>query len=151
MFSQVYSKLGIKVPFKILHSSQLMAQSMKGAELKPVKGNFTWHDPCDLGRHSNVYDPPREVLRMVPGLRTVEPELTREHTVCCGAGGGLWAYNEDLTDYVVHQKIMETIPEGVDGVITGCPTCLLSMRNAARKNRPGLKIYDIAEVVDDCL
>ena len=151
MFSQVYSMLGISVPFRVLHSSQLMAQSLKGAKLKQMKGNYTWHDPCDLGRHGNVYDPPREVLRMIPELNIVEPELTREHTVCCGAGGGLWTYYEEVTNHVLDQKIMGTIPEGINGVITGCPTCLLSMRNAVRKNGTSLKIFDLAEIVDKCL
>lgn len=151
MFSKVYAELGIKVPFKVLHSSQLMAQSLKDIKLKPMKGNFTWHDPCDLGRHSNVYEPPRQVLRMIPNLNLVDPELTREHTVCCGAGGGLWTYNEEITDHVLQQKIMKTLPKDLQGVITGCPTCLLSMRNAARKHRPNLKIHDLAEIVEKCL
>jgi Fe-S oxidoreductase len=150
-FSYVYNELGVQVPFKVLHTSQLLDLVLEERKLKPLKGDFMWHDPCDLGRHSGVYQPPREVLRRIPDLNLVEYPLNMEHTVCCGAGGGLWTFREELTDHVSHQKMMVTVPKGVDGVITGCPTCLLSIRNTARVHRPGMKVFDLTEVVDSCL
>lgn len=153
MFSRIYPDLGVDVPFKVLHTSQLIEQSLKEnrLELKPFEGNYMWHDPCDLGRHCLVYNPPRNVLNTIPDLNLVEYPLSREHTTCCGAGGGLWTFNEELTDHVSHQKLVETVPTHLDGVITGCPTCIISMRNTARLHRPELKLYDLAEVVDRCL
>jgi len=153
MFSRIYPSLGVDVPFSILHTSHLIDQSLREniLELKPFEGNFMWHDPCDLGRHCQVYEPPRNVLNSIPDLNLFEHPLTREHTICCGAGGGLWTYNEELVDHVSHQKLMEVVPASLDGVITGCPTCLLSMRNTARVHRPGLKLFDLSEVVDLCL
>jgi len=153
MFSRIYPDLGVDVPFKVLHTSQLINQSFKETilELRPFEGSYLWHDPCDLGRHCQVYDPPRNVLNAIPDLNLVEYPLSREHTTCCGAGGGLWTYNEELADHVSYQKLMETVPAHLDGVITGCPTCLLSMRNTARVHRPGLKLFDLVEVVDRCL
>ncbi len=153
MFSRIYASLGVYVPFNVLHTSQLLDQSLKenNFELKPFEGNYMWHDPCDLGRHCQVYEPPRNVLNSIPDLNLFEHPLTKEHTICCGAGGGLWTYNEEITEHVSHQKIMETVPTSLDGIITGCPTCLLSMRNTAKILRPGLKLFDLAEVVDRCL
>lgn len=153
MFSRIYASLGVDIPFNVLHTSQLLDQTIKknNLELSPFEGNYMWHDPCDLGRHCQVYNPPRNVLKSIPDLNLFEHPLTMEHTVCCGAGGGLWTYNEELTEQVSHQKIMETVPTSLDGIITGCPTCLLSMRNTARTLRPGLKLFDLAEVVDPCL
>lgn len=153
MFSRIYADLGVSVPFNVLHTSQLLDQSLRenNLELKTFEGDYMWHDPCDLGRHCHVYEPPRNVLNSIPGLNLIEHPLTKEHTICCGAGGGLWTYNEKLTEHVSHQKIMETVPTSLDGIITGCPACLLSMRNTARILRPGLKLYDIAEIVDRCL
>ncbi len=153
MFSQIYARLDVNIPFNILHTSQLLNQTIRenNFELRSLEGNYMWHDPCDLGRHCQVYDPPRDVLNSIPDLNLVEHPLTKEHTLCCGAGGGLWTYNEELTDHISHQKIMETLPKSLTGLITGCPTCLLSMRNTARNLRPGLKLYDLSEVVDKCL
>lgn len=152
-FSQVFAQLEVQVPFEVLHMSQIIKASIKNEKLglKELKGNYTWHDPCDLGRHCNVYEPPRFVLKSIPGLNLVEPSLTQEHTVCCGAGGGLWMYNEEATNYVSHQKILEDIPSNIDGIITGCPTCILSLRRTASEVTPDLKIWDIVEIVNKCL
>ena len=88
--------------------------------------------------------------RAVPGLNLVEPGLNREHAVCCGAGGGLWSYDERLTEDVARQKVEEAIPR-VDGVVTGCPTCLLNLRGAAKELRPGLGVYDLSELLLRCI
>ncbi|MCW4050996.1 MAG: (Fe-S)-binding protein [Candidatus Bathyarchaeota archaeon] len=146
-FKRVYPYLGVQPGFNVFHTSQLYENLLKEGKLsfKEMKGDYVWHDPCDLGRHCHVYEPPRNVLGAIPGLNLVEPSLTRQHTICCGAGGGLWMYNEDLTVKVSHQKIYETFPSGVDGVITGCPTCVLNMRNAARETRPSFKVFDLSE------
>lgn len=153
MFSRIYQSLGVYLPFNVLHTSQLIDSSIKenNLKLKPFEGNYMWHDPCDLGRHCQVYEPPRNVLNAISDLNLIEHPLTQEHTICCGAGGGLWTYNEELTEHVSHQKLMETVPTSLDGIITGCPTCLLSLRNTARTLRPGLNFFDLAEVVDRCL
>ncbi len=152
-FKRVYPHLGVTLPMKVMHSSMFFDALIREGRLslREVKGDFAWHDPCDLGRHCQVYEPPRRVLRAVPGLNLVEPGLNREHAVCCGAGGGLWSYNEGLTVDVAHQKVEEAIPGAVDGIVTGCPTCLLNLRDAARERRPGLGVYDLSEFLLRCI
>lgn len=152
-FSRLYPQLGLSVPFKVVHTSQIIKESiMEGRlRLKEHNGVYTWHDPCDLGRHCGVYEPPRYVLGAIPGLNLVEHSLNQEHTVCCGAGGGLWMYNEEITNHVSHQKLTEAVPENIDGIITGCPTCILSMRNTAREKSLNIKILDIVEIVENCM
>jgi Fe-S oxidoreductase len=152
-FSRVYSRLGLSLPFEVVHTSHIIKESLKTGKLslKGLRGNYTWHDPCDLGRHCNVYEPPRYVLNSIPDLNLVEHSLTHEHTVCCGAGGGLWMYNEEITNHVSRQKISEAIPEKIDGIITGCPTCILSLRNTVKEDMPHLKVLDLVEIVGSCL
>ncbi len=152
-FKRVYPCLGLTLPMRVMHSSTFFDALVKEGRLsfREVKGGFMWHDPCDLGRHCGVYEPPRNVMRAVPGLNLVEPGLNREHAVCCGAGGGLWSYDERLTEKVSHQKVEEAIPEEVDGVVTGCPTCLLNLRGAARERKPGLGVYDLSEFLLRCI
>jgi len=152
-FKRVYPHLGVTLPMKVMHSSTFFDALIREGRLslREVKGDYMWHDPCDLGRHCHIYEPPRRVLRAVPGLNLVEPGLNREHAVCCGAGGGLWYYNERLTEAVSHQKVEEAIPGAVDGVVTGCPTCLLNLRGAARDRRPGLGVYDLSEFLLSCI
>jgi Fe-S oxidoreductase len=152
-FSQVYPKLGIDLSFNVLHSSQFIMQAIKNDKvtLGSLKGDFFWHDPCDLGRHSNVYEPPRFVLSSIKKLNLLEHPLNRQHTICCGAGGGLWSYNPELTQKISEQKFHETIPTNIDGIITGCPACILSLKNTAVNLRPKIKVYDISEIVAKCL
>ena len=55
--------------------------------LKEINASVTYHDPCDLGRNSGIYDSPRKVLKAIPGLRLVELPNNRQLSVCCGGGG----------------------------------------------------------------
>jgi len=152
-FKRVYPQLGVTLPVKVLHTSMLFDELVRngGLTLHEVEGDVTWHDPCDLGRHCGVYEPPRRVLGAVPGLSVVEPSLNREHAVCCGAGGGLWSIDEGLTADVARQKVEEEIPSEVDSVVTGCPTCLLNLRGAAAAWRPGLGVHDLSEFLVRCI
>ncbi|OGD53090.1 hypothetical protein A3K81_00300 [Candidatus Bathyarchaeota archaeon RBG_13_60_20] len=148
-FKKVYPGLGASPAFKVLHTSELYHGLLKEDLLPPMRGKevYMWHDPCDLGRHSHVYEPPRRVLGAIRGSKLVDPVLSSEHSVCCGAGGGLWMYSESLASKVAEQKVREAVPEGVGCVVTGCPTCVLNMRLAAAAHRPGLRVADLSEVI----
>ena len=152
-FKKVHPRLGTPPPFKVMHTSQLYDLLLKEGRLPSMRGSgaYMWHDPCDLGRHCGVYDPPRRVLRALEGAEFIEPVLSRRHAVCCGAGGGLWTYNEALTSKMAEQKVTEGVPRNVDCVATGCPTCVLNMRLAARAYRPGLGVADLSEVIAERL
>jgi Fe-S oxidoreductase len=152
-FKKVYQRLGAPLPFKVEHTSELYDQLLREGRLPSMKssGVYMWHDPCDLGRHCGVYDPPRRVLGALDGAELVEPVLSRRHTVCCGAGGGLWTYNEALTSKVSEQKVTEGVPDDVNCVVTGCPTCELNMRYAASIHRPGLAVADLSQVIAENL
>ena len=152
-FKRVYPGLGAAPAFKVMHTSELYQGLLRDGSLPPMRGKevYMWHDPCDLGRHSHVYEPPRRVLGAIRGAKLVDPVLSGEHSVCCGAGGGLWMYNETLASKVAEQKVREAVPEGVSCVVTGCPTCVLKMRLAAGAHRPGLRVADLSEVIAERL
>ena len=150
-FTRVYPTLGVSLPLEIRHTSQLFEALIRGdgLHLEGLKGRFMWHDPCDLGRHCHVYEPPRNVLAAIPGLELAEPPLNRGHALCCGGGGGLMMYDIDLSEKISHSKVVDEVSLlGVDGVVTGCPACILSLRNAAKSLGREIAVYDLAEIVD---
>jgi heterodisulfide reductase subunit D len=153
-FTRVYPTLGVAPAFEVLHTSQLMDELIREGRLHPkgLNRRVAWHDPCDLGRHCGVFEPPRRVLGSIPGLEPREPPLNRGHALCCGAGGGLLMYNEVLAEEVARSKVEEELcPLGVDAVVTGCPACILNLRNAARQLDGGPEVLDLSELVDRSL
>jgi len=153
-FTRVYPTLGVKPAFEAYHTSQLMDEALLREELQPkaLKGSYAWHDPCDLGRHCGVFEPPRRVLRAIQGLELVEPPLNRENALCCGAGGGLMMYNLDLAERIARSKVSDELFRlSVDGLVTGCPACILNLKHAASSTQRKMAVYDIAELIDMCL
>jgi Fe-S oxidoreductase len=153
-FSKVFPRMGVDVPLKILHTSQVFDNLIKDKRLilKGFEEKVVWHDPCDLGRHSGVYKAPRKVLEAVPELEVVCSPLSREHTLCCGGGGGLMSYDINLAEKVADMKFEDDFSLlKVESIVTGCPACILNLRSAARRRYPDIKIRDLSELLVDAL
>jgi Fe-S oxidoreductase len=138
--------------YEVVHFSELMAGLVKEGKLVPKK-NFggvkvTYHDPCYLGRHSQVYDAPREVLASIPGLDFVEMERNREQSMCCGGGGGgLWMEKlkgERLSDL----RIEEALSTGASVLVTSCPYCITMFEDSVRTLNADdkIKVKDVSEL-----
>ncbi len=112
---------------------------------KPLKA--TYHDPCSLGRHAGVYDAPRQVLNCIDGLEFVELDPTRERSLCCGGGGGLWSAEHKLSLEIARNSIERSLPEGTEALVTCCPMCYNTFRLALRRARSPVKVYELVELV----
>jgi len=154
-FSKLYPEvLNIEMPCEVKHASQLACGLIKDRqlELEGLNLKVTYHDPCSLGRHSDVFDEPRDVLKAVPDLRLVEMPLSRRRARCCGAGGGLWSFDYRTSVESAYVRLAEdVVPLGVNALATACPTCHVNLRHASVKKSLGIKIYDIMEIVSDSL
>jgi heterodisulfide reductase subunit D len=109
------------------------AGKLKFAEGEPQ--NVSYHDPCHLGRHMKVYDPPRDALKAVPGVTLVEMPHNRNNAWCCGAGGGLKSQFPQLAADIGKTRIQEFLMTGASSLVTTCPFCLSSLQGAL-KNAP---------------
>jgi heterodisulfide reductase subunit D len=135
---------------EMLHSTQFMERMIEGGQIKFNNGKpkkVTYHDPCDLGRNSKVFDPPRNVLKKIPGLELVELENSRQLSICCGGGGDLEMVDPELSAAIAKRKIDEIKRTGAEEVVTSCQQCIRTISGNARKNKIKLKVKDITEVV----
>lgn len=150
MFSQDYPALtGVRLPVK--HVTQLLAELL-GAGKIPLKAcagqtKATYHDPCHLGRHTKMYDWPREVLGRLPGITLVEMERTRERARCCGAGGGLKTLDQALALKVAAKRIEDAEQTGASVLVTSCPFCEQTLAEAARSRGGKIAVKDITELI----
>ena len=150
-FTKLYPEiLGVSLPCEILHSSHLIEKLMKSGklELKGLDLRASYHDPCSLGRHSGVFDAPRNVLKAIPGLTLTEMSLNRQLARCCGGGGGLWSFNHQVSMNSAYLRLKDLQPLKVDVLTTACPLCQINFRYTSVRKSVPIKVCDITEMVE---
>ena len=151
IFKNEYPDFGFKA--EVIHHTELLFDLVQNGTLKPVhpiNETITFHDSCYLGRYNDVYDPPREILKAIPGVELVEMKRNRQDAMCCGAGGGLMWMEED-TGHRVNVARTEQAIEVNPGIISsGCPYCLTMLSDGTKAKEVEDKIgtYDIAELLE---
>jgi Fe-S oxidoreductase len=144
------------VHLDVIHMSQFLQELIEQGRLE-VDGEYrkkvTFHDPCYLGRHNNIYDQPRDVLKKLDGLELVEMPDAREKSLCCGGGGGrIWAETpkeERFSDL----RVAQAVEVGAEVLATACPYCISNFEESALslEGDNKLEIKDITEVLYDAL
>ncbi|MBN1289029.1 MAG: (Fe-S)-binding protein [Actinobacteria bacterium] len=97
------------------------------------------------------YDPPRNVLKAIPGIELVEMERSREYSWCCGAGGGAWEAFDDFASWTGGERIEEAKSTGAEALVTACGWCERSFMDSVKENGDKIKIYDVIELVDKAM
>ena len=141
------------------HISQYMARAIREGKLTfSANGDdagkvYTYHDPCYLGRHNNLYEDPRQVLDALPNMKRVEMERCRDRSFCCGGGGLMLFYEpeEEQRMGVVRVKMAEEA--GANVIVTACPFCLVNIEDAIKVAglEGKMEAIDLVELVADRL
>ncbi|MEH7234676.1 (Fe-S)-binding protein [Bacillus sp. JJ1562] len=152
IFKNEYPDMGLQ-GVEVFHHTELLYDLVKEGRLVPkhaVNEVITWHDSCYLGRYNDVYDPPREILKQIPGVQLVEMERNREQGMCCGAGGGLMWMEEDTGTRINVARTEQAIAVNPTTIGSGCPYCLtmLSDGTKAKEVEDQIGTYDIAEILE---
>jgi Fe-S oxidoreductase len=151
-FKDLYEMEGVEV----YHHTQILKELIESGALK-LKGlegrQVTYHDPCYLGRHSGVYDVPRDVLGSIEGVELKEMRRIRDRSLCCGGGGGgAWTETE-AGDRFSELRIKEAAETGATTIATACPFCILMLEDGAKSLNKDeeIDIKDLAELVESAL
>jgi heterodisulfide reductase subunit D len=148
-WSHLYPEMADVAGLEFQHATEFAAELLAGdgLALGPVEEVVTYHDPCDLGRKSGVYDAPRQVLTSIPGLELREMALIRENALCCGGGGDVETADPDVTLGVAAQRLAQVQATGADYVVSACQQCKRTLQEGARKSRVRVRAIDVIELL----
>lgn len=135
------------VKFEVLHMSQYIDELIKAGRLEIVREyakKVTWHDPCYLGRHNNIYEAPRDVLKQVPGLELIEMAESREDSLCCGGGGGRIWMDTPREERFSDLRLEQARETKAEVLVTACPYCITNFE----ESRLNLEYEDVLEIKD---
>jgi Fe-S oxidoreductase len=151
LFKNEYPDFGLTA--EVYHHTELLAKLVEEGKLvpkHPVNETITFHDSCYLGRYNEVYDPPREILKSIPGVELVEIERNRQNGMCCGAGGGLMWMEEETGNRINVARTEQALALNPSVISSGCPYCLtmLSDGTKAKEVEDQVATYDVAELLE---
>ena len=148
-------KLGLQYNVKIRHITEVTADLVREGKLKFKQkpkdgGRLTYHDPCHIGRHGGIYEPPREVLRAIPGVELVEMEHNREDGLCCGSVLSRVG-RPPAADAIGIYRMKEAEEAKADIVLTTCPCCEVQLRVGARAGKSPVRVLDFSDIVVEAM
>jgi Fe-S oxidoreductase len=154
IFKNEYPDFGLTA--EVYHHTEILYELVRDGKLKPqyeVNETITFHDSCYLGRYNDVYDPPREILKAIPGVKLVEMERNRETGMCCGAGGGLMWMEEETGNRINVTRTEQAIAADPTIISSGCPYCLTMLSDGTKAKEVEEKIgtYDVAEILEKAI
>ncbi len=141
------------------HISQVLAREARAGSLHFDSAEnwlesrdrvYTYHDPCYLGRHNQVYDDPRDVLDSIPGLNRVEMDRSRDRSFCCGGGGLMLFYEPKEEQRMGVVRVRMAAEAGANVIVTACPFCMVNIEDAIKvAGMEGkMSVMDLTELVD---
>lgn len=150
IFKNEYPDFGYEA--EVIHHTQMLYDLVMSGKLQPkgrIEHRLTYHDSCYLGRYNNVYDPPREILKAIPGLEVVEMVRNLENGMCCGAGGGLMWSEETTGQRINVARTEQALEVNPTMISTACPYCLtmISDGTKAKDVDQDIGTMDVAEIL----
>jgi heterodisulfide reductase subunit D len=148
-WAHLYPEVADVSGIQLQHATEYLAELLAGDALAlgPVEEVVTYHDPCDLGRKSGVYDAPREVLARIPGLELREMAASRENALCCGGGGDVEVSDPSVTSGVAGRRMAQVQATGAKYVASACQQCQRTLQEGARRNKIRVRAVDIVELL----
>jgi Fe-S oxidoreductase len=145
-----------RVDFDVLHISEYLLKLLREGRLEftseyPKK--VAYHDPCYLGRHNGIYDPPREILKRIPGLELVELTDSHQDSLCCGGGAGRIWMETPKAERLSDLRLEQAVETGASVLATFCPYCILNFEDSLLTSgrETDIAIKDVTEIIQDLI
>lgn len=142
--------------YEVVHHTQLLNKLVREKKLTPVKpadggSPITYHDPCYLGRHNKVYEPPRELVGATQPQFTEMPRHA-DRSLCCGAGGARMWMEEKIGKRVNLERVDEALGTGANTIATGCPFCRTMITDGLDQRQSedqgaGVTVRDVSQLL----
>ena len=143
-----YAQSGFEL--EMLHHTQLLNTLIKEGRLKPSphksEKKLTYHDPCYLGRHNQIYAPPRELLQ-ASGCDVTEMPRNQERSFCCGGGGGRMWMEESIGTKINLNRVDEALATGAEEVAVACPFCRVMVSDGVTSRESDVEVLDVAQIL----
>ncbi|MDF1556693.1 MAG: FAD-binding and (Fe-S)-binding domain-containing protein [ANME-2 cluster archaeon] len=146
VYREFAEKEGIPYDFEAKHYTEVLAEKIQSGEFKfekEINAKVTWHDSCHIGRASGIYEPPRDVIKAIPGVELVEMEHNREDALCCGSVLSLLD-SPPVAAEIGNVKLEEARATGADTILALCPCCEFQMRVTKKTKGNNIQIRDLA-------
>jgi len=150
VFAHEYPRLIGDLGVEVMHISQFLEKKIGEGKLKfteKIEKAIAYHDPCELGRHVGVYEPPRKVLSSIPGVKLIEFAHNRNLAQCCGAGGVVKGTNPKWALELGKEKLDQAHDVGAEMVASTCASCKLNILDSIAENEDTLEAMDLTELV----
>ena len=150
-YANLAAERGEEYEFEVKHYSELVSDALAEGKLElkenPFEGHkVTFHDSCHAGRAQGLYEPPRDMLKAIPGLDFVEMEHNREEGICCGSVLTLIG-EPPVAPVLGKHRLPEAVDAGADTVVALCPCCQVQLRDSNVRADLGLRVDDLSRVV----
>ena len=137
--------------YEVVHHTQLLNTLVQEKRLVPVQRvdeKIAYHDPCYLGRHNQVYEPPRELMGALPGLTLTEVPRSRSRSFCCGAGGARMWMEEKIGSRINSNRAEELVGTEPDAIAVGCPFCRVMISDGVNAMEDvSVEVRDVAQLL----
>jgi len=150
----------VELDCELMHITELLAQNLSTLSLKAKRSNpevkrVTYQDPCRLGRHLGIYEPPREIIKAIPGIKLTEMEHSGAESICCGTSA--WTNCGSYSKQIREERLLEAKATGAEVLVTACPKCQIHFKcamvdkGAEKGTDIEMKVMDIVTLVADAL
>ncbi len=142
--------------YEVVHHTQLLAELLRDQRLRTdgsaAKRTVTYHDPCYLGRHNDVYRAPRQVVAATGDVTMVEMRRHGTKGLCCGAGGARFWMEEQTGKKINIERAEEALETGASEIAVSCPYCYVMIDDGVKElGRDDVVVRDVSMMVADVL